>query len=153
MRRAPPTIPDTLKTADALVKLTFQQPADIYRGRAGAFFPISNYTGFAALWRFEPTERLLDRRLEFIQRMLELRLFDPQGNEFERAFGLNYVYFNLNRMTRIEWFAGELSIYHFDPDLRRWEVCPSHFVETKNQPHGRIACVVSEFGIYAQARK
>ena len=141
------------KDADAIEQVAFQQRADIFAGRAGAFFPSSNYTGFAALQRLDPTGDLRDRNLEFAQRLLELRLFNQQGNEFERAFGLNYVYFNLSRMDRIDWQTGDLSIYRFDRDLARWVNCPSHLVETKNPPHGRLACVVPGFGLFGLARE
>jgi hypothetical protein len=141
------------RDADAVGQLVFQQRADIFSGRAGAFFPSSNYTGFATLQRLDPTGDLRDRNLEFAQRLLELRLFDQQGNEFERAFGLNYVYFNLNRMDRIDWQTGDLSIYRLEPDSETWVKCPSHLVESKNPPHGRLACVVPDFGVFGLARE
>lgn len=137
--------------ADAVEQLAFQQRVDIFSGRAGAFFPSSSYTGFATVRRLDPTGDLRDRNLEFAQRLLEVRLFDRQGNEYERAFGLNYIYFNLHRMNRIDWQAGDLNIYRFDGDSERWLKCPSHLVETKNPPHGRLACVVPEFGQFGLA--
>jgi hypothetical protein len=127
----------------------FGRTIDLYLGNAGIFMPSSNYLGTVELRRM--TEHQSTRGLDFVfvQRLLEFTIADNTGRDFNQVFGINYIYFNLDRQQRLAWEDGALSIMHYDDDEGKWVEClATHLVTTKNEPHGRLACVPTQFGVY-----
>jgi hypothetical protein len=130
--------------------LTYQEPADVYLGLAGVFMVNSSYNAVAVINRFVPDYRYPAGDLNFFDRWLLFGVYDYRANAYP-LYGYNYVYFNLKNHTRNLWDAGELGIYHWDTLKKRWVVCPTYLVETKNLPHGRLSCIMREFGLYGIA--
>lgn len=141
------------RESDASARLTFQRRLDLSHGNGGIFLPSSNYTGFAALSRIPFEELPESRRLEFVQEGLQFNFFDDQGKAFPRAFGMIYVYFNLTGDTRAAWNSGDLGIYRYNTSRNTWVSCDfgPYLIQTTNRPNGRLACVVTDFGLYGLA--
>jgi hypothetical protein len=133
--------------------VSFQKAADIFLRKAGVYMPSSNYTGKAVLTRIEPTGKHADVDLTFVAPLLDFTLLDPDGDEFEIVWGINYIYFNLDSEARADWDDKELSIYRYDPGKDDWIVCPSFLVRDDSAKHGRLTCIINKFGLYALARE
>lgn len=132
--------------------LTFRESADVYQGRAGLFTPSSNYTGEAVLTRYPLDSGVYQHGLDFTHDLLDVQVLDSQGDPFTKVYGLNYVYFNLNNYTRRAYDRGDLNIYHYNPDAKSWSACNVQvLIDTKNQPNGRLACIIEDFGLYGMA--
>jgi LysM repeat protein len=148
-----------LDPGDALRRtrqLRFEETLDIYQGNGGFFMPRSNYTGWVQLDRYRPNESVAQQGLNFVADLLEVHVLDLDQKSIEQVYGINYVYFNLNRWTRRAYDSGDLKIYFHDPNVKAWEPCEIQLlVKTKNQPHGRLTCVIEDFGLHAlaEARK
>jgi hypothetical protein len=135
----------------ATFSLTYQQPADVYLGKGGVFMVSSGYDGSAVIHRIEPEKTHADEDLRFIERWIEFHVFSPKGATFTTLYGLNYVYFNLTKLERLAWEDGNLNIYRYDRYKFDWVECPTHLVEDENRPHGRLSCVMTDFGLYGLA--
>ncbi len=135
----------------AYYSLTYQEPADVYLGKAGVFMVSSSYNATATINRFDPDKTYLTDNLEFYDRWLDFGIYDYFGNPYIGLWGFNYAYFNLKYNTRKLWEDGDLSIYRWDIDRKDWIECPSYLVELKNLPHGRVTCIMTTFGVYGIA--
>lgn len=132
-------------------ELTYQQPAEVYLGRGGVYMVSSAYTATAVINRIKPNKTYPKQGLEFVDRWIEFRIYDNRGVAFQTLWGFNYVYFNLTHEHRTLWDKNLLSIYYWDSLLGKWVVCPSFLVADENLPHGRVTCVMQNFGIYGLA--
>jgi hypothetical protein len=129
--------------------VVFEEAADVSLGQAGIFMPASAYSGRVQITRIDPTpSKYSTLRQTFVYRWMDFRILDSKGNEFEKLFGLVYVYFNLDGQSLADWEDGDLSIYRFSEKEDRWVECPSRLLENENAPHGRLACFANEFGVY-----
>lgn len=134
----------------SIQRVFFQEEVDLFAGNAGVFMPNSAFSANLSVERLRSTN--VPGQLRFHQNWLNVQMFDLQGNAFERVFGLVYVYFNLDNRTRQLWDAGDLQIYRHDESQRGWAPCGvTVLIETKNQPHGRLSCVASNWGLYGLA--
>lgn len=152
--REPVVIPPTGDEDVIVVRqdVDFGETVDFYRGNAGVFLPSSAYNGEIELTRISTEAIEPIRGIEFVQQLLEYRVFAADDDEIELVRGLNYVYFNLNPETRAALDRGDLNIYHYNPDEREWEPCEFQIhIGTVNRPYGRLACVATEFGYYGLA--
>lgn len=135
-----------------LQKIRFGEPADVFLGKAGVYFIESAYTAKVEFTRLDPVTRLADRDLNFLRRWVDVRVVDSQGKELKQVFGLIYVYFNLDSTLFNAYEDGDLKIYHYDEEEKAWSACPVLVeIDTKNLPYGRLACVISDFGLYGLA--
>jgi len=135
----------------AYYSLTYQEPADVFLGKAGVFMVKSSYNAIATINRFDLDNTYPSNDLEFYDRWLDFGIYDYLGNPYLGLWGFNYAYFNLKYNTRRLWDEGELSIYHWDINRMDWIKCPSFLVEMKNLPHGRVTCIMTSFGLYGIA--
>lgn len=131
--------------------LTYQEPADVFLGKAGVFMVSSSYNAQATINRFVPDNTYPAEDLEFFDRWLDFGIYDYLGNPYQGLYGFNYAYFNLKNRTRKLWDSGELGIYRWDDQADEWIKCPSFLVEMKNLPHGRVTCIMTAFGLYGIA--
>ena len=131
--------------------LTYQEPADVFLGKAGVFMVSSSYNAQATINRLGPDYTHPSVGLEFYDRWLDFGIYDYLGNPYLGLYGFNYAYFNLKYQTRKLWDAGELSIYRWDEIRRQWIKCPTFLVEMKNLPHGRVTCIMTTFGLFGIA--
>ena len=139
------------EVSTAYYYLIYQEPADVYLGKAGVFMVSSSYNAQATINRFVPDNSHPAQDLEFYDRWLDFGIYDYLGTPYLGLWGFNYAYFNLKYRTRYLWDAGELSIYRWDEDRNKWVECPSYLVEMKNLPHGRVTCIMTTFGLYGIA--
>lgn len=131
---------------------TFQREIDLYLGNGGIYMPSSSYQGVVELRRMNRGFSGPASDYRFVQRLLDFQIVDAAGRTFPLVYGINYVYFNLNRQQRLAWDEGALAIFHYDDSLRRWTECPTtHFIASKNEPNGRLACVAAGFGAFGLA--
>jgi hypothetical protein len=127
---------------------------DIYRGNAGIFMPSSNYTGTVTVERYDASKSNTAKNIQFTQQLVKIIVTNNQGNQINQVLGLNYVYFNLDQQSRTAYDKGELSIYHYSTQQKAWVPCQHQLLITdKNQPYGRIACIIQNFGLYGVAQQ
>jgi hypothetical protein len=123
---------------------------DVYLGRGGVFFSNSVFSGQAQVTRMDPNPSK-SGKITFFPRWLDARLY-VDNKEVKQARGLVYVYFNLDNQLRKAWDNGKLHIYQYIPNTGKWQICQVEMlVKTKQVPQGRLACVISEFGLYGMA--
>lgn len=147
-----PVFEDDEELPVTVQNVKFGDRADVYRGNAGLFTPRSNYTGVLRVVRYWLNESVAQRGLFFEDSLLEVGFYDSKGKLFKDVYGLNYVYFNLNRDTRKAYDADKLNIYFYNENSKRWEACDIQMlITTKNKPNGRIACIAEDFGLYGLA--
>ena len=139
------------EVSTAYYSLTYQEPADVFLGKAGVFMVSSSYNASATINRFVPDNTYPADDLVFYDRWLDFGIYDYFGNPYLGLWGFNYAYFNLKYHTRRLWDEGELSIYRWDDVTNDWIKCPSYLVEMKNLPHGRVTCIMTTFGLYGIA--
>lgn len=133
--------------------LVYQEPADVYLGMGGVYMDSSGYNAIAVINRFVPNYLYSSDVLKFYDRWIDFGIYDYNTNPYLRLYGFNYVYFNLKPNTRRLWDQGDLSIYHWNPTKKDWVRCETHLVELKNLPHGRVSCLMLDFGLYGMATK
>jgi hypothetical protein len=131
--------------------LSYQEPADVFLGKAGVFMISSSYNAQATINRIVPDNNYPAEDLEFFDRWLDFGIYDFLGNPYKGLYGFNYAYFNLKYRTRKLWDSGDLSIYRWNDVSKEWVECPSFLVEMKNLPHGRVTCIMTTFGLYGIA--
>ena len=139
------------EVSTAYYPLYYEQPADLYLGKAGVLMLRSSYNATATLNRFNPEGFYPSEGLRFYDRWLDFGIYDYYGNAYQTLYGFNYAYFNLKYHTRKLWDQGELSIYHWDITRKDWVKCHTYLVEMKNLPHGRVTCIMTTFGTYGIA--
>ncbi len=131
--------------------LVLYKEIDVALGRAGVYFPGSNYAGSMFLSRLNPFHT---DKLTFTQRWIDIQLFDSKGQEIRTVAGYAFVYFNLDQESRKVWDQGSLSIFHYNRDKDTWKKCNTRLVADKNLPFGRVrALILKEFGLYGLAIK
>lgn len=133
--------------------LNYQEPADVYLGKGGVFMVRSSYNAVAVINRFVPNYLYPGDDLKFYDRWIDFGIYDYNTNPYLKLYGFNYVYFNLKSNTRPLWDQGDLSIYHWDPVKSDWVMCETYLVEMKSLPHGRLSCIMLDFGLYGIATK
>ncbi len=131
--------------------LTEGQPAEVYLGKGGVSMVKNYYNGSAVIFRIEPYKTYADEDLRFIERWIEFHVYDPQGAPAASFLGLNYVYFNLTKQEKLAWEDGLINIYYYDRYLYDWIACPTNYVADENPPHGRLSCVMTDFGLFGLA--
>lgn len=132
-------------------KITAQAREDVFLGRSGVFLPSSAYTGELSLTRIEPKSTRVGK-LRFTEPFIEIKLTTGSKSEVKKVTGVVYVYFKLLSWERRLWDEDNLSIYQLDTQTGKWVACPTlKLVAGKNSPHGRLACVMTEFGTFAMA--
>jgi hypothetical protein len=142
------------ESAEVVVqRVRFERAEDVFIGNMGMFMPKSNYTAWLQLTRYEKNNSVAQQGLSFVRDLIDVRMLDEDEDEIERVFGLNYLYFNLNRQTRNLYDDGDLDIYFYNPEERQWEPCEfQYLIKTKNGPYGRLSCVITDFGLYGLAQ-
>jgi hypothetical protein len=132
-------------------EITAQAREDVFLGRSGVFLPSSAYTGELTLTRIEPKSTRISG-LRFTEPFIEVQLTTGSNSQVKQVTGIVYVYFKLLSWERRLWDDGNLSIYQLDTKTGKWVACPNlKLVAGKNSPHGRLACVMTDFGTFAMA--
>ena len=132
--------------------LTTEQPAEVYLGKGGVSMVKNYYNGSAVIHRIEPDKTYPSKDLQFVERWIEFHVFTPWGEPAPDFLGLNYVYFDLTKRERLAWEDGLLNIYYYDRYQYEWLPCPTKYVADENPPHGRLACVMTDFGLFGLAK-
>jgi hypothetical protein len=132
-------------------KITAGAREDVGLGRSGVFMPSSAYSGDLTLTRGEFKSTKIGS-LRFTEPAVEVSLSTGSTSEIQKVTGIVYVYFKLLSWERRLWDEGNLHIYQLDTKTGKWVACPNvKLVAGKNSPHGRLACVMTEFGTFAMA--
>ena len=97
------------------VDIDFGDEQDIWIAGAGVYIPYSQMRGTLIVHRPDHEENYNWRPTVFTERLLDVRVFDNDGREFDRTYGFVYVYFDLDRLEQNAWFRTDrLSIWHYD---------------------------------------
>lgn len=130
-------------------EIDFNEQVDVALGNTGLFLPDSGYNGMVQLSRYEPTNRTPLPEFNFTQQLVEVSFFDQAGQELTQQQGLNYLYFNLDHLSREAYDQDDLQIYHYDSEQGDWQACEAQvLVPGENEPHGRLSCILTDFGLY-----
>ena len=132
-------------------ELVYGEPQELVLGKAGIVVTKSYYNAIGVIGRVQPNPDYPPDNLDFADRWVDYHIFDYYGTPYTVFYGLNYVYFELIEATQTDWEEGELSIYYFNPVNRRWEVCPTFFVDGNGKQRDRLTCVMPGFGLYGLA--
>ena len=131
-------------------EIVFNQSYEIFIGNGGVFLDKSRHIGTLVVKAREPVNRGWQ---VFTQRILDVRVYNTEGKQFEEVFGLVRVYFNLDDYQRNKWNdpASNMSIWTFDEVNGGWSKCKTRLVDSSKYPHGRVYCFVDHYGIYGLA--
>lgn len=142
-------------TVSNTTTITFNEPADIWQGRAGVYFPASAYSGDVTIARqWNDSQGKMDQQLDkqhlkLRDRYLNFQLETSSGTKVNKLFGLVYVYFNLYTPYYKMWENGELAIYTYDSSSQEWVECIANHLVNKGPSSNRLACIATRTGVYA----
>ena len=86
--------------------------------------------------------------VKFSRSVLRLRYVSSTGNTINTPYIMTYVYFTLKPWERKAYDNGTAGIYYLDLTDNNWKQCPSFIITGKNLPHGRIACLASQYTLF-----
>ena len=142
-------------SAEATVRawdILYQKKYDNVVGSAGLSMPSSAYNGVLQISREPATHQLkADFTPKFVTRWMEVQVFGMDGDRIKTVFGLNYVYFQSNKVLKRLFDEGNLAIYRYDAREEEWVECPSKLVQKGKK--FRLTCILPTFGIYGLATK
>lgn len=123
---------------------------EIFIGNGGVFIDDSPVSGTLVVKAREPVNRGWQ---VFTQRILEVRVFDEDGREYDQHIGLIRVYFNLDAYQRNKWEdpASNMSIWVFDEIHGGWSKCKTRVLDSAQFRKGRLYCYVKGNGLYGLA--
>jgi hypothetical protein len=151
-KKSAPTAPVTEAEEERIstTRVVFEERQDAYQGGAGLYMPSSNYTGWLELERIMPADTNVNSKLRFQQDLIRVGVYDSKMRLFDNVWGFNYLYFNLTSATRRLYDQGKLDIYYYDTGKKAWQPCGVQVFVNKGY-HGRLSCVISNWGLYALA--
>ncbi len=145
----------TTTTVSNTFNVTYNEPADVWQGRAGMYFPASAYTGVVTLARqgmgndTRMDHRLGQQGLRLMSPYLDFQLETSAGTQVGRVVGLVYVYFNLYSSDLTLWRNNQLAIYTYDPANQEWVECLVNQLVIKGSSSYRLACIATQTGVFA----
>jgi hypothetical protein len=145
----------TTTTVSNRFNVSYNEPADIWQGRTGAYFPASAYTGMVTLTRegmgndTRMDRQLGQQNLTLMSPYLDFQLQTSAGAQVDRIVGLAYVYFNLYSGDLTLWRNHQLAIYTYDPINQKWVECLANQLVINGVSSYRLACIATQTGIYA----
>ena len=130
--------------------IVFNKSYEIFIGNGGVFLDNSRHIGKLVVKAREPVNRGWH---QFTQRILDVRVFNEDGKQFDDVYGLVRVYFTLDKYQRAKWEdpASNMSIWTFNEAVGGWSKCVTHLVESSQFTRGRLSCLVHNYGIYGLA--
>ena len=131
----------------ATYPLSKGENATFYSGRAGVSFVKSQFSGSVSVVRKDSSKNLVEDEPEFIQRHLDVRVKDRQGNRITHVLGSVYVYFMVRDKDLRDWDTGNLAIYFYDTWKGEWTEC-STFLVSRGSSGQSLACRIRVFGLY-----
>jgi hypothetical protein len=145
----------TTTTVSNTFNVTFNEPADIWQGRAGVYLPASAYSGLATLTRSgmgndtRMDHQLGRQNLTLMSPYLDFQLQTSAGTQVDRIVGLAYIYFNLYSGDLAVWRNNQLAIYTYDPTNQKWVECLVNQLVINGTSSYRLACIATQTGIFA----
>jgi hypothetical protein len=84
---------------------------------------------------------------------VEISFLDAKKETINYSGATAQVFFNISVPEKNMWDQGgsdALAIWHYNEDIRQWEMCPTVLVQEKadNNQYDRVACFVFQNGIY-----
>lgn len=135
------------------VELVFNQAYDISIGNGGVFIDNSQMRGTLVLRAEESRGKFGLSWHQFTQRIIDIQMFERDGDPFEWVYGNVRVYFNLDKFQYDKWIDEEanMSIWYFDKLNGGWRKCPTHWEATAGLAKGRLWCLVRYYTRYGLA--
>jgi hypothetical protein len=133
------------------VDLVLNKVYEVFIGNGGVFLDKSRHIGTLVV-KAEEFNRP-ESWFIFTQRILDIQVYDKDGQEFETVYGLIRVYFNLDKVQYDRWIEPDnnMSIWYFDELNGGWHKCVTHWESTPGLPRGRLWCVVHHYTRYGLA--
>jgi hypothetical protein len=117
---------------------------DVQVGNAGVRVDNSYYSGHLIVSRKSVEPVTGKDRLKPLEKMLDVRFRDLNGNFITHINGTWYVYFNLTPKEMKQFNERKISIFYYDPWPKKWKECYTWKTNTPN----RVACRIINFGLY-----
>lgn len=111
------------------------------------------YVAFETIKPPLPARYLQGTELAYRGPVVKVAFLDNKKSEINYSGATAQVYFNISTPEKNMWDAGgtdAIAIWHYDEDIKQWEMCPTTLVEEKssNGKYDRLACFVFQNGIY-----
>lgn len=131
------------------VDIVMNKSYELFAGNAGVFLDNSRHIGTLVIKTVDPTRRP-GMWHYFTQRLIDVRVYDKDGDEFDTVYGLVRVYFNLDDYQWQQWNdpQSNMSIWYFDEPNRGWHKCTTHWEPAPSLSRGRLWCPVHQYALY-----
>jgi hypothetical protein len=133
------------------VDLLFNRTYEIFIGNAGIHIDDSAMRGTLVLDAQE-WDRVQAWQM-FTQRIIDIQMFEQDGDPFEWVYGNVRIYFNLDKFQYDKWIDEEanMSIWYFDKLAGGWRKCTTHWEPAPGLAKGRLWCLVRYYTRYGLA--
>jgi hypothetical protein len=134
------------------VDLVMNRSYDVFIGNSGVYMDNSRHIGTLVLNTSEWPDRPNSWHM-FTQHLLDVRVYNKEGDPFTTVYGLVRVYFNLDDFQWDKWRDEDsnMSIWYFDELNGGWYKCTTHWEQVPGEPKGRLWCLVHRYALYGVA--
>lgn len=134
------------------VELVLNKSYEVFIGNGGVYMDNSRHIGTLVL-RAEDAPSRPGQWHVFTQRLMDIRVYDKDGQAFGTVYGLVRVYFNLDKHQYEKWTdeTSNMSIWYFDELNGGWHKCVTHWEPVAGLARGRLWCVVHHYTRYGLA--
>lgn len=134
------------------IDLVMNRSYEVFLGNQGVYMDNSRHIGTLEVKTIEPTRRPGMWHI-FTQRLIDVRVYDKDGDLFPTVFGIVRVYFNLDKFQYEKWNDPEsnMSIWYFDDKAGGWHKCVTHWEPVAGDGKGRLWCLVHRYALYGVA--
>ncbi len=128
-------------------RIKFGETVDFSQGRAGVSFTNSQYAGTVKLAKGNQNNAPGENRPQFVQRLININLYKPDGERVKWIVGPVYVFFKVRQAEARAYERGDLTIYFYDTWTGEWTPCYTTPVY-KGGKIDRLSCRMRVFGLY-----
>jgi hypothetical protein len=133
-------------------RIKFGETVDFSQGRAGVSFTNSQYTGTVKLAKGNQNNAPGENRPQFVQRLVNINLYKPDGERVKWIVGPVYAFFKVRQAEARAYERDDLTIYFYDTWTGEWTPCYTIPVY-KGGKIDRLSCRMRVFGLYGLGLK
>lgn len=135
------------------IPLVMNKEYELFIGNGGVYMDNSRHIGTLVLKSEEWPANRSQSWQQFTQRLLDIRVYEKGGGEFDAVYGVVRVYFNLDSEQYDMWQDEErnMSIWQFDELNGGWRKCVTHWEPAPGLRFGRLWCLVKQYTRYGLA--
>jgi hypothetical protein len=134
------------------VEVVFDQDYDVFIGNGGVSLDDSKHRGTFVL-RAEQFSAVPVSWQQYTQKILDLQMYNRNGEPFEWVYGVVRVYFNLDKFQYDKWLdeTSNMNIWYYNKEVGGWRKCTTHWESVPGNPQGRLWCLVKYWTRYGIA--